>query len=80
VSIVVTYDSLCDLTRLYVTSTNVADGLCDKLATAEAADASGDLKLKRGALNAYVKQVKAQTGKSITAQRAQILIALAGQL
>jgi hypothetical protein len=80
VSVGVTFDSLCDLTRLYVTSADVANGLCDKLASAEAADASGDLKEKRGALNAYVKQVKAQTGKSITAQRAQILIALAGQL
>ena len=75
-----TYDDLCRLTRSYVTKTDVADGLCDKLATAEAAEDAGDLKAKAGALKAYVNQLNAQTGKSITAAQAEILIGLATEL
>jgi predicted extracellular nuclease len=80
VTVGVTFDSLCDLTRLYVTKTDVENALCEKLDTAEAAATSGDAKAKANALNAYVKQIKAQTGKSLTAAQAQILIALARQL
>jgi uncharacterized protein len=75
-----TFDDLCRLTRSFVTKTDVEDGLCDKLAAAKAADEAGDEKAKAGALNAYVKQVKAQTGKSLTAAQAATLIDLAGQL
>ena len=75
-----TFDDLCRLTRSYVTKTDVEDALCDKLAAAKAADAQGNAQAKAGALTAYVKQVRAQTGKSLTAAQADTLVALAGQL
>ena len=76
----VTYDSLCALTRTLVSKSSVADGLCDKLATAAAADASGDTATRDGALKAYRNQLDAQTGKSITAANAARLKALSLQL
>jgi hypothetical protein len=76
VAVVVTYASLCELTRVYVADADVANGLCDKLAAAARADARG----KEKELRNYVNQVKAQTGKSITAEHAATLIALAGNL
>jgi uncharacterized protein len=76
----VTFDDLCRLTRSFVTNTDVEDALCDKLAAAEAADAAGNESAKAGALRAYVLQVRAQTGKSLTAAQAKILIELAGEL
>jgi uncharacterized protein len=80
VSVVVTYDSLCELTRLYVTKADVENGLCDKLASAEDADAAGRPKAKDKALDAYVKQVRGQSGRSLTAAQADTLISLARQL
>jgi predicted extracellular nuclease len=75
-----TFDDLCRLTRSYVTKAGIGDALCDKLAAAKAADAQGDAKAKSAALNAYANQVRAQTGKALTAAQAATLIDLAGQL
>jgi uncharacterized protein len=69
----VTYDDLCRLTRRLVTSVTVADSLCDKLASAEAAAARGNTNARDGALSAYRNQVDAQTGKSISAADASTL-------
>jgi predicted extracellular nuclease len=71
-----TFDDLCRLTRRLVGNAGVADGLCDKLATAEAADQAGDAKERDNALRAYRRQVDAQTGKSITAVDAATLKSL----
>ncbi|HEV8249951.1 MAG TPA: ExeM/NucH family extracellular endonuclease [Gaiellaceae bacterium] len=75
-----TFDDLCRLTRRYVTSADVADSLCAQLDVAERADERGDQKTKEKALKAYVKLVTAQVGKSVTSERAQILIGLASEL
>ena len=56
-----TYDDLCRLTRSFVTKSDVEDSLCNKLDTAEAADARGNAKAKANALKAYVNQVTAQS-------------------
>jgi len=73
VQVVVTYDSLCTLTRTLVSKPDIAQSLCDKLAAAAAANAAGDTKTRNNNLAAYRKQVDAQTGKSITAANAAIL-------
>jgi uncharacterized protein len=72
-----TYSSLCTLTRSYVDDQSVADSLCAKLADAEAAAAAGNEKTKNNIIAAYVRHVRAQIGKSLTAAEAAILIALA---
>ena len=76
----VTFDSLCVLTKLFVDSTDVEQSLCNKLADAKAAAASGKTKTKQNILDAYVKQVEAQSGKSLTATEAATLIRLARAL
>jgi hypothetical protein len=78
VGVTVTYASLCSLTRTLVTKSGVAEGLCDKLATAAAA--AGDTKKRHGALNAYRNQLDAQAGKSVTAADAALLKSLSLQL
>jgi hypothetical protein len=75
-----THSGLRTLTRSYVNDQSVADSLCSKLADAEAAAAAGNTKPKNNILNAYVKQVKAQTGKSLAAAEAATLIARAKEL
>lgn len=76
----VTAGSLCNLTRRFVSHAGIANSLCVKLNAAEAAAARGNLAGKAGPLNAYVKEVQAQTGKAISATNAAILIRLAGLL
>jgi uncharacterized protein len=76
----VTYASLCALTTHYADDPLVAAGLCDKLAAAQAADRRGNTKAKTGSLAAYVNQLAAQTGKSLTAAEATSLASLAGAL
>ena len=62
----VTPASLCALTHSYVTNAGVAHAMCEKLA--------------HGAYGAYVNQVEAQAGKTLTAEQAATLIRLAGRL
>jgi predicted extracellular nuclease len=76
----VTFDSLCVLTKLFVDSTDVEQSLCEKLADAKAAAASGKTKTKQNILDAYMKQVQGQSGKSMTTAEAAKLIELAKQL
>ena len=76
----VTFDELCSLTRAWVTSEIAADGLCDKLDAAERAAAKGNTKAKENALAAYVKQLRGQIGKTVTAEQAEYLIGLAETL
>ena len=76
VAVVVTFASLCELTKTYVANEGIANALCAKLQTAAAADARG----KDEELHNYVNQVRAQSGKALTAEHAATLIALAGHL
>jgi hypothetical protein len=76
----VSFADLCRLTRSYVSKPGIADALCAKLDAAAAADERGDEQAKAGALLAYVSQVEAQTGKSLTAAQAANLIDLASKL
>ena len=65
-TITVTSGSLCNLTKQFVDKPGVAHSLC--------------VKLENGAINAYLNELRAQTGKSITAANAAILKALAEAL
>jgi hypothetical protein len=79
-SLDITFDELCSLTRAWVTNEDVADSLCAQLDAAERAAARGNTAAKQRALASYVKLVRAQTGKSITEERAARLIELARTL
>jgi prepilin-type N-terminal cleavage/methylation domain-containing protein len=63
-------EALCRLTRVYATRPGVGRSLCAKLG-------GGD---EARALNAYLRELAAQTGKSFTRHHAGILEALAGTL
>jgi hypothetical protein len=76
----VTTGSLCNLTQRFVSSAGIANSMCVKLNAAGAAIARGNMQAKAGPLGAYVKEVQAQTGKSVSAANAAILISLANQL
>ncbi|MHB1241869.1 MAG: ExeM/NucH family extracellular endonuclease [Gaiellaceae bacterium] len=76
----VSYANLCALTRSYVDKEGVANALCAKLEAAEAAAARGNENAKNGSLGAYANQLAAQSGKSIPADAAAWLAALAGAL
>jgi predicted nucleic acid-binding Zn finger protein len=72
----VTFASLTNLTGRFVTNKGVADDLASDLAQAQQARANGKTKQVDAKLNDYRATLKAQTGKSITAERAVILIGL----
>jgi hypothetical protein len=69
----VSFTSLCELTRTLVTSADVADGLCAKLDAAESSAARGNTRAKDNQLEAYRRQLHAQTGKSVSATDAALL-------
>jgi hypothetical protein len=69
VTVTVTTDSLSALTRLWVSKAGVAHALAAKL------EAGGE-----GSLGAYRNQLAAQTGKSITADHAELLATLSESL
>ena len=58
--------SLCALTEQLVTKEAVAHSMCEKL--------------EDGAIKAYINQVEAQAGKSLTQAQAELLIRLARAL
>jgi len=66
VTVVVTVQSLCDLTTAYVTKDGVAHSLC--------------VKLQQGSYGAYANEVAAQAGKSLTTEQAATLTRLVQQL
>jgi hypothetical protein len=72
-SIGVTIPSLANLVTRFSSSADVASGLNDKL---EAAAAAGNAKARNNQLNAFENQVRAQTGKALTADEAKVLIDL----
>lgn len=70
----VTTNSLCNLTKRWISNAGVANSLCVKLTNAAAAKARGDLKAHDNLLGAYANEVKAQTGKMIAADNAAWLL------
>jgi hypothetical protein len=68
------------LTRRFVTSSKVADGLVADLRNAEQARAVGKTKQAVEWLTEYRKGVQAQVGKSISGDKASILIGLSQAL
>lgn len=77
---VVTYATVCAYVREVVTDTEVAQGLCDKLAAMEGAAGRGNARAKEGPRGAFQNQVRAQVGKSIAVADAERLLALVAQL
>ncbi len=69
--------SLSSVVAQFVTIPGVASALQNKLANAQAAAVRGDTKAMDNELAAFVNQVSAQSGKSMTAAQAAILIQLA---
>jgi hypothetical protein len=72
-----TYDSLGNLVKKFVTKSGTANSLLAKLDNARAAEARGDIKAKTGMIGAFINEVQAQTGKAISPENAIVLIALA---
>jgi hypothetical protein len=70
-----TFDSLCNLSVRYADGT-LGNSLCAKLAAAEASAARGNTKAKGNQLDAYRSEVKAQSGKKLTATEAATLTRL----
>ena len=74
------YDSLSRLTESFVTKTEVANSLTTKLNGAKEAAAKGNQNAVEGKLKAYVNELSAQSGKSITIEKTNLLISLSGNL
>lgn len=78
-TVTVTADSLCALTRMWVSKAGVAHALCGKIVQAESLSEKG----QPGAaaeLENYRNQVRSQSGKSLTAGQADLLSAFSLQL
>jgi hypothetical protein len=68
--------ALASMVTQFVTDPSVAQGLIDKLDAIAAAIARGNAKAKANIVAAFIHQVQAQTGKSITPTNATTLIQL----
>ena len=79
-TVTLSFDSLCILTHQWISKASVANSLCAKLDAAKAAAARGDWKAKAGILAAYLNEVSAQSGKSLTVEQAALLAQLASGL
>jgi hypothetical protein len=71
--------SLCTLVRNWVPKEGIETSLCAKLSAAQRALDRGDLTARAGEADAFVNEVRAQTGKAVPADRAPTLIALFGR-
>lgn len=78
--VVTSYESVCALAYEYSSDPSVASGLCSKLAAAERADARGQMNAKGNVLKAFGNQVRAQTGKALTPEEAEMLLLLVSYL
>jgi prepilin-type N-terminal cleavage/methylation domain-containing protein len=74
------YDSLRVLSVFYSQKPGLGQALSAKLDAAEAAERRGNLHAKAGALGAFENQVRAQAGKDLTPQHAEVLLTLAQTL
>jgi hypothetical protein len=76
----VTFDSLANLTKRFITNVKIADSLCSELMAAKTAAARGNTQAKKRALTNYENDVKKQQGKTLTLAQAALLVKLAGVL
>jgi predicted extracellular nuclease len=76
----VTTDSLCSLVESMVAKEGIASALCEKLEAAAASEARGNANAKAGQIGAFINQINAQRGKSISDVNATRLIDLAEAL
>ncbi|MBT2698823.1 hypothetical protein J7E79_15600 [Bacillus sp. ISL-40] len=79
-TVTVDFDSLSRLTESFVTKTGVAHSLTTKLNGAKEAAAKGNQNALEGKLKAYVNELSAQSDKSLTKEKANLLISLSGNL
>jgi uncharacterized protein YjdB len=79
-TVTVDFDSLSTLTKSFVTNEGIANGLTSKLRAAKESSAKDNEEAMADQLNAYQNQLKAQKGKSITEQNADILTSLVQHL
>lgn len=68
---------LNNLVNQFVTDPGVARSLLAKLEAAQASAARGDINSMDGQLGAFINEVSAQSGKTLTAAQANILIQVA---
>lgn len=79
-TVVLNASGLCALVHQLSSSEDVADGLCDKIRQIAAASAAGKTKVASNVLGALGNQLRAQTGKALTAAEAALIAGLAAQL
>jgi hypothetical protein len=79
-TVVSTPGGLVNLVTQFVTDPGVVQGLTDKLNAIASAIARGNANAKAGIVGAFINQVNAQTGKSISADQAATLIRLVSAL
>jgi hypothetical protein len=72
-----TYGSLINLVNLFATKASVAANMVSTLQGSQSAAAAGNSTSANNQLNAFFKQVQAQSGKSLTSAQAAVLIKLA---
>jgi hypothetical protein len=76
----VDFDSLSRLTETFITDEGIAHSLTAKLASAKEAAAGGNKEAVAGKLKAFVNELSAQSGKSITEGQVNRLISLSSNL
>jgi len=79
-TVTVDFDSLSRLTESFITDEGIAHSLTAKLAAAKESSARGNKEAVEGKLTAYVNELSAQSGKSITEKQANLLISLSSNL
>lgn len=79
-TVVLNASGLCALVHQLSSSEDVADGLCDKIRQIAAASAAGKTKVASNVRGALGNQLRAQTGKALTAAEAALIAGLAAQL
>ncbi len=71
--VIANFTSLSSLTKRFVSAPGIQNSLIVKVYTAQAAKEKGNLKITQNILNAYLNEVKAQTGKVIAEREAATL-------
>ena len=76
----ITYERMAELVEQYVTNRGIARSMIAKLDNAMKAEVRGNINAKNGMIGAFINHVKAQAGKALSAEDADILIMLAMHL
>ncbi|OAS82581.1 family 43 glycosylhydrolase [Metabacillus litoralis] len=79
-TVTVDFDSLSNLTESFVNQKDIAHSLKTKLLSAKDAAERGNTEAMEGKIKAYINQVSAQSGKSISNENADLLISLVDKL